>query len=99
MANYRYQRQTEKKLGKCCLRTEFARLNPGATKEMLEFEENRFARASAILCVISKPVTHAKIPKWEMQLSAGAVCQNLLTASLALGYGLNGSHIGILIMI
>jgi len=76
-----------KKLGKYCLRPEFARLNPGATKEMLEFEENRFTRASAILCVISKPVTHAKIPKWEMQLSAGAVCQNLLTASLALGYG------------
>ena len=75
------------KLGKSFLRTEFARLNPDATDAMLEFEENRFVGASAVLCVISKPVSHAKIPTWEMELSAGAVCQNLLTASLALGYG------------
>ena len=75
------------KIGKSCLRTEFARLNPEATDTMLEFEETRFARASAVLCVISKPIDHPKIPKWEMQLSAGAVCQNLLIASLALGYG------------
>jgi len=75
------------KLGNSCLRPEFARLNPGATDAMLEFEENRFVRASVVLCVISKPVNHDKIPIWEMQLSAGAVCQNLLTASLALGYG------------
>ena len=74
-------------LGKSCLRKEFARLNPDATNAMLEFEENRFTRASAVLCVISKPIDHPKIPKWEMHLSAGAVCQNLLLASLALGYG------------
>ncbi|MBT5574916.1 nitroreductase [Alphaproteobacteria bacterium] len=74
-------------LGATCLRSEFARINPDATNEMLEFEENRFNRASAVLCVISKPVTHSKIPEWEMHLSAGAVCQNLLTAALALGYG------------
>ncbi len=76
-----------KKLGKSFLRKEFERLNPDATKAMLEFEENRFASASAVLCVISKPIKHPKIPNWEMQLSAGAVCQNLLLASLALGYG------------
>lgn len=74
-------------LGKSCLRDEFARINPDATEAMLDFEEGRFAKASAVLCVISKPVMHPKIPQWEMHLSAGAVCQNLLTAALALGYG------------
>ena len=74
-------------LGKSCLRDEFLRINPNATEAMLEFEENRFSKATAVLCVISKPVIHPKIPKWEMHLSAGAVCQNLLTAALALGYG------------
>lgn len=76
-----------KKLGQSCLRSEFAKLNPEATDAMLEFEEKRFEQASAVLCVISKPIDHHKIPKWEMHLSAGAVCQNLLIASLALGYG------------
>jgi nitroreductase len=28
-----------------------------------------------------------KIPEWEQQLSAGAVCQNILLASAALGVG------------
>ena len=74
-------------LGRSCLRPEFARINPDATDAMLKFEESRFEKASAILCVVSKPVIHPKIPEWEMYLSAGAVCQNLLTASLALGYG------------
>ena len=37
--------------------------------------------------MLSCPQEHPKIPLWEMQLSAGAVCQNLLTSALALGYG------------
>ena len=42
------------------------------------------------LCVvvISSPKPGA-IPLWEQQLSAGAVCTNLLYAALALGYGAN----------
>ena len=74
-------------LGQKCLRAEFARLHPQATDEMLAFEEARFTNASVVLCVLSKPQPHAKIPEWEMHLSAGAVCQNLLSAALALGYG------------
>ena len=74
-------------LGKYCLREQFLRTNPDATEAMLEFEERRFIKATTVLCVISKPVIHPKIPLWEMHLSAGAVCQNLLTAALALGYG------------
>lgn len=40
------------------------------------------------IAVISAP-RPAAIPEWEQQLSAGAVCQNLVTAALALGFGAN----------
>lgn len=36
--------------------------------------------------VISSPVSTAKIPLWEQQLSAGAVCMNLEHAASAHGY-------------
>jgi nitroreductase len=38
--------------------------------------------------VVSSPKPGA-IPEWEQVLSAGAVCTNLLSAALALGYGAN----------
>lgn len=38
--------------------------------------------------VVSSPRAGA-IPEWEQQLSAGAVCTNLLYASLAMGFGAN----------
>jgi len=36
--------------------------------------------------VISTPVDHPSIPLWEMQLSSGAVCMNLLSCAQSLGY-------------
>ena len=33
-----------------------------------------------------KPVSHPKIPSWEMELSTGAVCSNILVAAQSLGY-------------
>jgi len=39
-----------------------------------------------ILAVISTPVDHPKIPTWEMTLSSGAVCMNLLSCAQSLGY-------------
>ena len=74
-------------LGTTILAPEFKRLNPDATDTMLAFEERRFSRTGAVIAVLSCPQEHPKIPVWEMQLSAGAVCQNLLSAALALGYG------------
>ena len=74
-------------LGETVLMDEFKRLNPEATDAMLAFEAARFTRAGAVIAVLSCPQEHPKIPLWEMQLSAGAVCQNLLTTALALGYG------------
>ncbi|MGZ8362361.1 MAG: nitroreductase family protein [Caulobacteraceae bacterium] len=40
------------------------------------------------IAVISR-LTESKIPDWEQQLSAGAVCQTLLLAAQAMGYGAN----------
>ena len=38
------------------------------------------------MAVISTPVEHPKIPNWEMILSSGAVCMNLLSCAQSLGY-------------
>jgi nitroreductase len=46
-----------------------------------------FADAPLIVGVISAPIAdHPKIPLWEQQLSAGAVCLNLLHAARAHGF-------------
>jgi len=39
--------------------------------------------------VVSAPKPGATIPEWEQVLSAGAVCTNLLSAALAMGFGTN----------
>jgi nitroreductase len=45
------------------------------------------AEAPVIVGVISAPIAdHPKIPLWEQQLSAGAVCLNLLHAAAAHGF-------------
>jgi len=44
------------------------------------------AQAPVMVAVLSTPVEHPKIPAWEQQLSAGAVCMNLLTATHAEGF-------------
>ena len=74
-------------LGETVLMPEFKRLNPEATDAMLAFEAARLTRTGVVIAVLSCPQEHPKIPVWEMQLSAGAVCQNLLSSALALGYG------------
>tara|TARA_B100000963_G_scaffold186559_1_gene162204 strand:+ start:103 stop:666 length:564 start_codon:yes stop_codon:yes gene_type:complete len=66
--------------------SEFKKENPNASEIQLETESKRFQRASIILAVISTPVEHPKIPEWEMQLSSGAVCMNLLSCAQSLGY-------------
>ena len=66
--------------------TEFKKENPNATETQLETESKRFQRASIILAVLSTPVEHPKIPEWEMRLSSGAVCMNLLSCAQSLNY-------------
>ena len=74
------------RIGNKILAPEFKLNNPDASKEEIEYERNRFNRASVVIGVLSKPVSHPKIPLWEMELSAGAVCANLLIAAQSLGY-------------
>ena len=69
------------------------RRSSGSSPEELaeSFEKSTGAlRAPVIVCVVSAVRTDSdvarKTPEWEQQLSAGAVCQNLLLAASASGY-------------
>ena len=62
---------------------------PDLSEEMINVERNRFTRAPVVVAVISTAAPHVKIPEWEQQLSAGAVCLNLILAANALGYVAN----------
>ena len=39
-----------------------------------------------VICVISSIIAHPKVPAWEQELSAGAVCLNMVHAAIALGF-------------
>ncbi|ABS64282.1 nitroreductase [Parvibaculum lavamentivorans DS-1] len=69
------------------LRDVYARAQPGATNDQLDFEAGRLTRAPVVVAVISRVTPGIKIPEWEQLLSAGAVCQNMLIAATALGFG------------
>ncbi|MDB9772189.1 nitroreductase [Alphaproteobacteria bacterium] len=74
------------RIGNDILAKEFKINNPEATEEELDYERKRFCRANVIIAVLFKPVSHPKIPLWEMELSSGAVCTTLLIAAQSLGY-------------
>ncbi len=64
--------------------------NPDADADKIEFERKRFLRAPLIIGVVSSPKDCPKgTPVWEQELSAGAVCMNMLITARALGYGAN----------
>ena len=48
-----------------------------------------FGQGDVIVAVISSPKPSDKIPLWEQQLSAGAVCLAMVNAALASGWGAN----------
>lgn len=52
-----------------------------------EIARQTFLRAPVCVMVVSTAAPHAKIPEWEQQLSAGAVCYALLIAAHAMGFG------------
>ncbi len=66
--------------------SEFKKNNPEASSENIKIESNRLQRASVVLAVLSTPVEHPRIPNWEMVLSSGAVCMNLVSCAQSLGY-------------
>jgi len=74
------------RIGNDILAKEYHLNNPEASVDDINFERSRLCRASVVIAVLFKPVSHPKIPFWEMQLSSGAVCSNLLIAAQSLGY-------------
>ena len=81
-----FEKSARGKFGKI-LRTIFAKNNPKTNEKILDFEENRFLRAPLVIAVISTAdKDNPKVPEWEQILTAGAVCQNILIASNAMGY-------------
>jgi len=66
--------------------SEFIRLNPNTDKKFQEKESKRLQRAGAVIAVLSTPSEHPSIPQWEMQLSSGAVCMNLLACAQSMNY-------------
>ena len=74
------------RIGNDILADEYQLNNPDASEDKINYERNRLCRASVVIAVLFKPVLHPKIPFWEMQLSSGAVCSNLLVAAQSLGY-------------
>jgi nitroreductase len=65
----------------------FLAANPGADEAARKKEAARFSQAPLVIGVVSKAAEHVKIPLWEQQLSAGAVCENLIIAASAMGFG------------
>ena len=68
------------------LAARYAQQNIDAREQNIEAERNRFTRAPVIIGVVSRITANIKIPEWEQQLSAGAVCQNMLVAASLMGF-------------
>jgi len=66
--------------------SEFLKDNPQSNEVSKEIESKRLQRAGAIIVVISSPIDHPSIPVWEMHLSSGAVCMNLLSCAQSMGF-------------
>ena len=65
----------------------WAENEPGASPpERLDLERKRFVHAPVVVGVASRITPGIKIPVWEQQLSAGAVCTTLLIAANAMGF-------------
>jgi nitroreductase len=63
--------------------------NATVSESLKRFERGRFMRAPVVIAVISSLKTEKPIPEWEQRLSAGAVCQTMLVAAAAAGFGAN----------
>ncbi len=60
---------------------------PDVPPDRILFEQNRFVRAPLVVGVVSSPKDCPRgTPKWEQELSAGAVCMNMLLAARASGF-------------
>ena len=60
--------------------------NPEPGRLEIEAVERFANQAPELVVVIFRPVDSPRIPRWEQELSCGAVCMNLLHAAHAMGY-------------
>ena len=60
------------------MKARWQELHPEHGESTLEFVKALFLRAPTVLAVVSTAAEHPKIPVWEQQMSAGAVCMNIL---------------------
>ena len=75
-----------KTIDKKVILSEFIKENPNTDKKFQDIQSKKLQRAGAVIAVLSTPVEHPSIPEWEMHLSSGAVCMNLLSCAQSLGY-------------
>jgi len=69
------------------LAAKFKEDNPELPEDRIEYERERFQRAPIVVGVVSSPKNCPRgTPKWEQELSAGAVCMNMLHAARASGF-------------
>lgn len=61
----------------------------GEREKYIAEERGRFLRAPVVIGVVSSARELHKVPVWEQELSAGAVCQNILIAATTLGFVAN----------
>jgi nitroreductase len=59
---------------------------PGASFEEAEAMAQFAYHAPTLIIVLSTPIPDSKIPIWEQELSAGALCMNMLIATHAAGF-------------
>ncbi|GGE47773.1 nitroreductase [Agaricicola taiwanensis] len=78
--------EARKKLADALWEARKADFDPDDVARLTE-ERTKLSDAPTLVVVVSQAAPHEKIPEWEQVLSAGAVCLNLVTAALAMGYG------------
>jgi nitroreductase len=64
----------------------WAKNSPEHGADTLTFQRGLFLRAPIVLAVVSTAAPHFKIPVWEQQMSAAAVCYNVVLAATAMGF-------------
>jgi nitroreductase len=82
-----FEGEARARFGAICL--ECLQQTEAVSPERAALEAGRFLRAPVVVAVVSRVREGIPIPVWEQELSAGAVCQNLLLAAHALDYVAN----------
>lgn len=83
-----YRGAERKRLGEELVKIALVK-TPDLSPELQDVERTRLTRAPMVIAVVSTAGPHVKIPVWEQQLSAGAVCLNMFMAANAHGYAAN----------